>query len=61
MSSNGDGSLKIPATLDMQKGDFLDHIEVKSSGQGLLITRIDDQINNRFAIIIKLPFKEDDT
>lgn len=42
MASNSDGSLKIPAALEMQKGDFLDHIEVKSSGQGLLMTRIDD-------------------
>ena len=42
MASSGDGSLKIPATLEMQKGDFLDHVEVKSSGQGLLLTRVDD-------------------
>lgn len=61
MSSNEDGSIKLPAILEMQKGDFLDHVEVKSSGQGLLLTRIDDQISNRFAIVIKLPFKEDDT
>jgi hypothetical protein len=57
MSSSEQGTAKLPAALDsLECRDSLSNIDLRTSGQSLLMRRIDQTVKHRHALIIEHPF-----
>jgi hypothetical protein len=57
MSSSEQGTAKLPAALDsLECRDSLSNIDFRTSGQSLLLRRIDQTVKHRHALIIEHPF-----
>ena len=57
MSSSEQGTTKLPAALEsLECRDSLSSIDLRSSGQPLMLRRIDQTVKHRHAFIIEHPF-----